>query len=111
MPQTRLGRVFAIFLVVSSLFLLSLFVATITSKMTVEALQENVDSINDLEGQRVATITKSTTAAFLDARDLHYVGHGPSNDMFVDLEAGQLDVIVFDAPILSYYSNANAEPA
>jgi integrase len=57
--------VFAIFLVVSSLFLLSLFVATITSKMTVEALQENVDSINDLEGQRVATITESTSAAFL----------------------------------------------
>ncbi len=47
----------------------------------------------------------------LDARDLSYVGYGSSNDMFADLEAGQLDAIVFDAPILSYYSNDNAEPA
>jgi polar amino acid transport system substrate-binding protein len=110
-PQTRLGRVFAIILVVSSLFLVSIFVATITSTMTVDALQDNVDSINDLEGQRVATIAESTSAAFLDARDLSYVGYGSSNDMFADLEAGQLDAIVFDAPILSYYSNDNAEPA
>jgi polar amino acid transport system substrate-binding protein len=109
-PQTRLGRVFAIILVVSSLFLVSIFVATVTSTMTVDALQDNVDSINDLEGQRVATIAESTSVAFLDARDLSYVGYGSSNDMFADLEAGQLDAIVFDAPILSYYSNANAEP-
>jgi polar amino acid transport system substrate-binding protein len=110
-PQTRLGRVFAIILVVSSLFLVSIFVATITSTMTVEALQENVDSINYLEGQRVATIAESTSAAFLDSWDLSYVGYGSPNDMFADLEAGKLDAIVSDAPILSYYSNANAEPA
>ncbi len=110
-PQTRLGRMFAILLVVSSLFLVSIFVATITSTMTVEALQDNVDSINDLEGQRVGTVEESTSAAFLNVRDLSYVGYTSTNEMFADLEAGQLDAIVFDAPILSYYSNATAQPA
>lgn len=110
-PQTRLGRVFAIILVVSSLFLVSIFVATITSTMTVEALQDNVESINDLEGKRIGTIDESTSAAFLDTRDLSYISYSSPADMFARLEAGQLDAIVFDAPILSYYSNAAREPA
>ncbi|MGJ8610171.1 MAG: transporter substrate-binding domain-containing protein [Octadecabacter sp.] len=110
-PQTRLGRVFAIMLVVSSLFLVSIFVATITSTMTVEALQHNVESINDLEGRRVGTIAESTSAEFLFSRDLAYVGFEGPDPMFAALEDGQLDAIVFDAPILSYYSNATQEPA
>lgn len=110
-PQTRAGRFFAVILVVSSLFIVSIFVATITSTMTVEALQDNVDSINDLEGERVGTIAGSTSAAFLDARDLSYLAYSSPTEMFERLEANELDAIVFDAPILSYYSNAHAEPA
>jgi len=110
-PQTRLGRIFAIMLVVSSLFLVSIFVATITSTMTVEALQDNVDSINDLEGRRIGTIAESTSAEFLLTRDLSYIGFESPDTMFGALEAGQLDAVVFDAPILSYYSNATREPA
>ena len=110
-PQTRLGRMLAIVLVVSSLFLVSIFVATITSTMTVEALQDNVDSINDLEGRRVGTIEESTSADFLDRRDLSYVAFSSPDEMFARLEAGRLDAVVFDAPILSYYSHANSEPA
>ncbi|MCF2905893.1 transporter substrate-binding domain-containing protein [Octadecabacter sp. CECT 8868] len=110
-PQTRPGRAFAVVLVVSSLFIVSIFVATITSTMTVEALHENVESINDLEGRRVATVENSTSAAFLNARDLPHVTYGSPDEMFQLLENDNLDAIVFDAPILSYYSNTHTEPA
>ncbi|MBU2992456.1 transporter substrate-binding domain-containing protein [Octadecabacter sp. 1_MG-2023] len=110
-PQTRPGRAFAVVLVVSSLFIVSIFVATITSTMTIDALHDNVESINDLEGRRVATIEGSTSADFLNARDLPYVGYGSPEEMFKQLESDNLDAIVFDAPILSYYSNTHSEPA
>lgn len=111
LPQSRMGRVFAVMLVVASLFVVSVFVATITAAMTVEALQNNIDSINDLEGRRVATIQESTSAAFLDARELSYISYASPDEIFADLEAGSLDAVVFDAPILAYYANTQTEPA
>ena len=55
MPQSRFGRFFAVLLVVSSLFVVSVFVAQITATLTVAAISENVDSLNDLEDRRTAT--------------------------------------------------------
>jgi len=104
MPRSRFGRMFAVVLVVTSLFAVSIFVATITAALTVDALQDDVGSINDLEGQRVATVSGSTSAAFLDSRELGYSGYNSPADIFERLENGQVDAVVFDAPILSYYS-------
>lgn len=110
LPVSRFGRFFAVVLVVASLFIVSIFVATITAALTVEALQDTVDSINDLEGRRVATITASTSAAFLNDRDLNYIGFASPADIFAALEAGRVDAVVFDAPILSFYTNATTDP-
>ncbi len=110
MPQSGLGRFFAIILVVSSLFVVSIFVATITSATTVAALRDNVESINDLEGRNVATVSGSTSANFLDARDINYLGYQSPNQIFEALEAGRVEAVVFDAPILAYYSSITTEP-
>lgn len=109
-PVTVPGRIFSVILVISSLFVVSIFVATISSTMTVEALQNNVDSINDLEGSRIATIDGSTSAAFMDTRELAYLGFNSPADMFGALEEGRIDAIVFDAPILSYYASSGQGP-
>lgn len=102
-PQSPLGRIFAVLLVISSLFVVSVFVATITSALTVAALQDNVDSINDLEGRNVATVRGSTSAALLETRELTYLDYGSPADIFEALEDGDVDAVVFDAPILAYY--------
>lgn len=104
MPQSRMGRFFAVILVVSSLFVVSIFVATITSATTVAALQDNIDSINDLEGHAVATVSGSTSADFLDSRDIRYLGFYSPAEMFEAFEKGQVEAVVFDAPILAYFS-------
>lgn len=102
-PQSALGRIFSVILVVASLFIVSVFVATITSALTVAALQENVDSINDLEGRKVATVRGSTSAALLDSRELAYSGYPSPAEIFAALEAGMVEAVVFDAPILAFY--------
>ncbi|MDA8747652.1 transporter substrate-binding domain-containing protein [Litoreibacter sp.] len=104
MPQSRPGRAFAVILVVSSLFIVSVFVAKITAAMTVEALQSSVSSINDLEGRRVGTLQGSTAARYLDQREVNYITYSDVESAFAAFEANTLDAIFFDGPILSYYA-------
>lgn len=104
-PRTLMGRLFGVILVISSLFIVSVFVAKITSVMTVEAISGSVNSVNDLYGKRVATIRGSTAAGFLDRREVGYDSYDGLQPMLRAFEEGRAEVVVFDAPILSYYAN------
>lgn len=103
MPMSRAGRLFAVTLVVASLFAVSVFVATITAAVTVDALQDNVDSINDLEGRLVVTVQGSTSADFLAERQIEAVAHADPTEMLAAFQRGDADAVVFDGPILAYY--------
>lgn len=104
-PRSFLGRIFATMLVLSSLFIVSIFVAKITAVMTVEAIQGSVNSINDLYGKEVGTIAGSTSAGFLDNRELDFTGYEDLAALLAAFEDGKMDAAVFDAPVLAYYAN------
>lgn len=104
-PRTLFGRLFGVLLVVSSLFIVSVFVAKITAVMTVEAINGSVNSINDLYRQRVATIEGSTAAQYLNNRDIVYRAYSGLEPLLADFESGKIEAVVFDAPILSYYAS------
>lgn len=106
MPMSRLGRLFAVILVVSSLFVVSVFVATITAAVTVDALQESVDSINDLEGRQVATVSGSTSEGFLGERDISFEGYADPDAMLAAFASKEAEAVVFDGPILAYHVQA-----
>jgi polar amino acid transport system substrate-binding protein len=103
MPQSRAGRGFAVVLVVASLFVVSVFVATITAAITVDALQNDINGLSDLEGKRVGTIAGSTAETFMRNRDVAVVGIESIEAMYTAFEEGDLDAIIFDKPILAYY--------
>jgi polar amino acid transport system substrate-binding protein len=102
-PQTFFGRIFGVLLVISSLFVVSIFVAHITSVMTVEAINTNVNSVNDLYGKQVGTIRGSTAASYLDRRDLVFRDFDDLGSMTQAFVNHELDAVVFDAPVLAYY--------
>lgn len=103
-PRTVFGRIFGVLLVVSSLFIVSVFVAKITAVMTVDAISGSVNSVNDLYGKRVATVSGSTAAGFLDRREINYNGYSGLDQMLRAFEDGAIDAVVFDAPILAHYA-------
>ena len=105
MPRSPLGRGLGVIMVISSLFIVSIFVARITAAITVEAIQSNVQSINDLEGRTVGTIDGSTSATFLNERGLAYVIYPDLDSMIRAFEVNTLQAVVFDGPILAYYVN------
>lgn len=110
-PQTFFGRIFGVFLVISSLFIVSIFVAKITAALTVDAIQNSINSVNDLYGKNVATISGSTASRYMNDRDLRHDGYENLEEMLAAFERGEIDAIVFDAPILSFYASRSSGKA
>ena len=106
-PRTPFGRIFGVLLVISSLFVVSIFVARITAAMTISAIESSVSSVNDLYGKRVGTVAGSTAEAFLQNRDLNGYALNDLSDVLLAFEDGDLDAVVFDSPILAYYVKTN----
>lgn len=102
-PQSKPGRAFAVVLVVSSLFIVSIFVAQITAALTVSAIKESIDNIADLDGRRVGTLAGSTTAEYLNRRGIGHAGYDSLEHLLDAFEEKNLDAVVFDGPILAYY--------
>jgi polar amino acid transport system substrate-binding protein len=103
-PRSLFGRIFAVLLVLSSLFIVSVFVARITAVMTVDAINENITSVGDLYGKEVATIEGSTAASFLESRDIGYNGLLDLAELKAGFAADHYDAVVFDAPVLAFYA-------
>jgi polar amino acid transport system substrate-binding protein len=103
MPRSKAGRAFGVFLVIGSLFTVSIFVAQITAALTVNAIQDNVDSLSDLDGRAVGTIEESTTSVFLNERGIGHIDYPGLDELLVAFETSEIEAVVFDGPILAYY--------
>lgn len=110
MPRSAIGRLFGTFLVVSSLFVVSVFVAHITAKITVDAISGSIHSVSDLDGKRVGTTEGSTASRFLTERNVGHIGFQSLQDLLQSFEDGTLDAVVFDGPILSHYVKRQGAP-
>lgn len=108
-PHTWPGRVFAVLLVISSLFVVSIFVAKITATITVGELRSTVHSLSDLHGKRVGTTKGSTSEAYLKENSVRHRTFIDIKSLFTKLEQNELDAIVHDAPILAYYAQTEGK--
>jgi polar amino acid transport system substrate-binding protein len=106
-PQSRLGRFMSVAAIFISLLFLTYWQAELTSSFTVQQLQGDISGPDDLPGKTVGTLKKSTSVVYLSGRRSKIVEFDSIDDAFLALEAGKLDAIVYDAPVLLYYA-ANA---
>lgn len=101
-PVTPLGRFLALLWMFAALIIVSSFTAAITSALTVQHLNARIQSTDDLAGKRIGSVRDSTSAVWLSDR-------GYAARLFDDpglaldlLAKGELDAVVYDAPLLSY---------
>jgi polar amino acid transport system substrate-binding protein len=102
-PATRLGRFVALLWMFAGIFLIANLTASLSAGATVRELRSSIQSLADLQGQRVATVAGSTSANYLDRRGISYIGVATIVDTYDLLLKGQIDAIVYDAPVLRYY--------
>jgi polar amino acid transport system substrate-binding protein len=104
MPKGALGRIMAVIWMFISVVFIAYFTATVTTSLTVDRLQSNIKSPQDLAGKRVATIISSTSANYLSQQKIETKEFKQIDEAFNALNSSNVDAVVFDAPILLYYA-------
>jgi polar amino acid transport system substrate-binding protein len=57
-----------------------------------------------LPGKRIATVSETTSAKYLDSEDLAYTGVTRIDEAYNLLEQGEVQAVVYDAPVLMYFA-------
>jgi len=104
-PKRLLGRVVATLWMFAGIFLIAHLTATITSRLTVETLQGQINGLNDLPGKRVVTVANTTAAHYLTANGVVHRTVAQIGEAYAQIEAGRADAVVYDAPVLNHHAN------
>jgi polar amino acid transport system substrate-binding protein len=89
--------------------LIAQFTATITANLTVQQLTSSINGPGDLPGKSIATVGTSTAAAFLSEHGLPFVPVERIEDAYALLDQGEVQAVVYDSPVLTYYAATKAK--
>jgi ABC-type amino acid transport substrate-binding protein len=89
------------------IILVSLFIATITSILTVSQLEYSINGPEDLRKNTVGTISYSTSEIYLKDNRIVYISYQDINEALEALDDGIINALVYDKPLLQYYINRN----
>ena len=98
------GRVLALVWIALGTLVFASFTAAIASSLAVTELRSEISGPSDLTGRRVATVTNSAGERYLPS-----IGVGPVlvddvEDAYPLLSEGEVDAVVFDAPVLQFHA-------
>lgn len=105
------GRLTAVIWMLAGAALFTYITATITSAMTVETLNSDIQSVNDLKEHKwpVATVTGSTAQTFLERQGLSVQGFPDVDAACAALAENKVKAVIYDAPMLLYYAKNNPD--
>jgi ABC-type amino acid transport substrate-binding protein len=104
-----LGRILGIVWMFFGLFLLAGFTATVTAELTVSRFTTTIQNVEDLRRYRVATVEGTTSAQYLAEQHIPYIGTDKIESAYAMLERGEVDGVVYDAPVLAHYASQDDE--
>jgi ABC-type amino acid transport substrate-binding protein len=101
-PVTFLGRLLGLVWMFAAIIIIASFTAQISSALTVSSLESEVSGPKDLPKVKVGTVAPSAGAHYLDKRHVPYTGYQDAAAAVDALGKGEIDAIVYEAPILRY---------
>ncbi|MFA8434969.1 MAG: transporter substrate-binding domain-containing protein [Marinifilaceae bacterium] len=104
-PKTFWGRFFATIWMFTGIILISTFIATITSILTVSQLEYAIDGPEDLRKHTVGTILYTTSEIYMQDNRIVYIPYDSVTDGLEALNTGTINALVYDAPLLQYFIN------
>ena len=108
-PVGKSGRALALFWMLAGIFLIAYLTAAVTSITTVEQLQNDINSIHDINGRRIVTIEGSTSEDLLQEKLIPYQTVTTIQEAFTLLLSEKTDAIISDKAALLYYANREGE--
>ncbi len=101
-PTTPAGRAVAIGWMFASVIIISGVTAGITTALTTAQLQGVVSGPDDLDAARVGTVAGSSSAQYLDGRQIVARDYETPAAGIEALRGGEIDAFVYDRPLLQY---------
>jgi ABC-type amino acid transport substrate-binding protein len=102
-PATLAGRLMALIWMFAGIFIIANLTATLTAGATLRGLRGEINDVSDLRTHQVAAITATTSAEYLANNGIAYTPVERVEDAYELLRAGDVDAVVYDAPVLRYY--------
>jgi polar amino acid transport system substrate-binding protein len=99
-PKTLPGRIVAVVWMAASIVVIAIFTAGVTTVLTTQKLQGLVQEVSDLSSVRVGATSGTATTEYLSARGIRYMGYVTPQVGLKALQAGAIDVFVYDKPLL-----------
>jgi len=97
-------RVTVVLMWLLGVMLIAQLTATVTSSQTVQRLQSSIRGPDDLPGKTIASVPGTVAGDYLTQRGLPFVTVNSGPDGIRMLTEGEVQAIVFDAPVLQYYA-------
>lgn len=107
-PRSLGGRIVSLIWMFTCVIIISSFTASIASSLTVSQFQSKVSGLGDLPSARVATLSNSATAQWLSQKNIGFQGFDDLTKALEKLNAGELDAVIYDEPILRYSMRSQA---
>ena len=104
-PHSPFGKFISALWVFISVVFVALFTGAITSAMTIEQLKGDIGGPDDLPGRRVGVVAGSTSGTISKAIGAKTADFAQISDAFDALGKRQVDAVVYDAPILLYFTS------
>ena len=104
-PKGKLGRFFALMWILVGYFVFAYFTASVTTTITVQELKGTIDGPEDLFGKKLVTVAGSPASEYLASQGLLTRAVDEIEIAYDLLEKGEIDAIVYDAPVLQHYAS------
>ncbi len=102
--KDKVGRIIGIFWMFAGLFLIANFTAFVTAEVTASRLETTINSIEDLPGKAIVTVTGTTSAQYLREQRLTFRSVETIDEAYELLENEMAEALIYDAPVLQYYA-------
>jgi ABC-type amino acid transport substrate-binding protein len=107
-PTRVAGRLLAVVWMLAGVAFYSYVTATLTSTMTKDALQSDIRTVSDLQGQDVGTVAGSSAVDFLQNNQITPKTYPDLDAACRSLLAGEIKAVIYDEPLLKFYLSNNS---
>jgi ABC-type amino acid transport substrate-binding protein len=86
------------------LFVIANFTAGVTAQLALRELRGAINGPQDLPGKQIVAVDGTTGSQWLTSQGLPHLTVTTIDDAYAELAAGRAEVVVYDYPVLLYYT-------
>ena len=106
-PRTFGGRFIGFIWMFLAIIMISSLTAGIASSLTVQNMQSEISSVEDLDRFSTTTVSSSSAQELLDQYGIESEKVTDAAEGFQKIKKGETELFVYDQPILNYYIEEN----